>query len=151
MTRRLVETGDDSANDANLSVILGLASGMIDEALIDALVELLRSDYPIQPQLRDILADAIAGEHPVLSARIWRGKRGPSPKELPFVTGMRRALELLEIGKFIAQHPAASDKLESAVQAAMDEFGVVRSVAFNALSYWREAEDLKSNGFTINP
>ncbi|TCJ39200.1 hypothetical protein [Parafrankia sp. BMG5.11] len=140
MTRALVQTGDDDADNANLPVVLGLSSGMATAEVVAHLVDLLRSDFPLQPLIRDILADALSGEHETLRLKLSRKKTGPSPKRLPIVGAFDRFFRDLAIGKFIAEHPQMSVKVENAVDAALDEFNIVRSEAYQGLRKWRELE-----------
>lgn len=144
MTRELVTTGDEACDNANFPVVLGLGQGVVNETIVEALIALLRSDHYIQPMVRDALADALALEHPSLKLVLSRSKTGPAPDEFPMLRAMRKTVRRLEVGRYIVEHPYFEAKVESAIQAARDEFGVSRDEAYRSLASWRDALDLQS-------
>jgi hypothetical protein len=137
----LTEQGE-AADALNLPVYIALASGLAGERAVQPLVALLRSDEPIQPAIRDMLADALEGKGPTLRLRLARAKSGPAPDEIPIVSAIKRASRLLKIGEWIERHPDAPSSMEAAIAAARAEFGITRARAFQALAYYREAKAL---------
>ncbi len=141
-------TGNPKFDDINLPSLMALGSGTISDDAIDRLVELLRSDVPLHPSLRKMLADALSGESPNLRLTLKRkGKTGPTQKMIP---GFKKALDLftaLERGRYIAEHPERNAKVENCIQDAMTRFDIQRSEAYAALKVWRDFErDAKSKG-----
>jgi hypothetical protein len=139
-TRLLRETGDALADAANFPVVLGFLDGSGD-GLAAALIALLRSEHEIQPQIRDVLADALEGKHPYLRLQLARAKTGPKPSRsgVAAVWGaMAKGLRILEIGRYIDEHPGP--KRENTIMAAMDKFVIERSEAYGALKVWRKAK-----------
>jgi tellurite resistance protein len=134
---KLGRTEDVAADEANWRPFMALASGVMDEEGVRALVELLRSDVPLQKQTRNMLADALDGTHKSVKATFTGAKRGPRMTRERLSDGQGRSLLALGVQLHMATR-IESDGFESAVTSAASEFGISRALASQ---YW-SARDL---------
>ena len=125
-------TQDAAADEANYRPFVALASGLMDEEGVGALIELLRSDFPIQMQTRRMLADALEGSHETLKATFTGAKRGPRMTRKRVSEGLERSMLALGVQLHMASRIEA-DGFESAVISAAAEFGISRALASQ---YW---------------
>ena len=131
----------DEAFSLNRRLLGPLAGGVPGEGFEKALIELLRSDHPIAPPIRDALAQALDGSHPSLKVTIARKRSGPVPN---LIKGLRTHFAHLSIGARIHQHPFFAEKVDAAVLAIVAEEkeagrGLTRPKGYKYLALYRAA------------
>jgi hypothetical protein len=133
MVKRLIPVQCEAEGEANLPVYMALGLGMTGESATRALVDLLRSDHPIQPAIRELLADAFEGTHPRISTKLeGKVKRGPAFTAEVAKKRIAATLDDVRIGQWIAEHPDASKRGagEAIITEAREKFGITRAEAF---------------------
>ena len=143
---KLISSGDDESDNANLRLLMELGGGVLHRGTGRLIADLLRSHYMLTPTLRTILADAFDGSsYHLRKIELKRKKRGPAPSELPFARGVKKSVEYLRWGEFIANHPDFHCLLKNAITDACEEFDIQRSQAFDGLKFWRSWQSLQQS------
>lgn len=148
MVERLIPVESAAEGEANLPVYMALGLGLVGDDATRALVELLRSDHPIQPAIRHLLADAIEGKHKSIEMKIkGKGKRGPAFTAKAARKKLADLVDDVRIGQWIANHPDAGKRGqgEKIIAEACQRFGITRAEAFSLKKAYLAFDD-RSNG-----
>ena len=122
----------DDADQANKRLMLAL--GGVDFDLTAALADLLRSEHPIHPVVREGLINALEGRGTGgINLKAQGMGKGSSPR-----AQMDKEKQRLAIGKAMHLNIAGGMKYEDAAHDIDQRFGVQSSKAGNDLAFYRE-------------